>query len=240
MLVVFPFEEKIYLENNVDAVFVGHPLIAGFNNYRFLTKEELYDKFCLEKNKDILLLLSGSREHEVKSIFPECIKAAENIAAKFNLQIVTACADNINEELYYSLNGNIDFKVIKGFTYDLMKHSKMGIIKSGTSTLEAALLELPMIIVYKTSAITYLIGKKLIRIKDIGMANILSDYKVVPELIQSQVKADYIFNEACKILSNEEKYINTKKELNKIKESLGQEDASKKAAEIIYSSIYEN
>jgi len=101
-------------------------------------------------------------------------------------------------------------------------------------------MELPMVIVYKTSAITYLIGKNLVKIKNIGMANILSGKKIVPELIQSKVKADYIIKEADKILSDTVLYENIKMELNKIKESLGNEDASKKAAEIIYSSIYEN
>lgn len=237
MLVVFPFEENIYRKNSVDAEFVGHPLITSLNNYQFLTKEELYKEFGLKKDKEILLLLSGSREHEVKSIFPECIKAAESISKKFNLQIITACANNINEGLYYSLTDDKNFRVIKGFTYDLLRHSKLGIIKSGTSTLEAALLELPMIIVYKTSTITYLIGKSLVRINDIGMANILSGKKVVPELIQSKVKANYIIEEAGKLLSDETLYSNTKNELNKIKESLGNEDASRKAAEIIHSSL---
>ena len=237
MLVVFPFEENIYRKNSVDAEFVGHPSITSLNNYQFLTKEELYKEFGLKKDKEILLLLSGSREHEVKSIFPECIKAAESISKKFNLQIITACANNINEGLYYSLTDDKNFRVIKGFTYDLLRHSKLGIIKSGTSTLEAALLELPMIIVYKTSTITYLIGKSLVRINDIGMANILSGKKVVPELIQSKVKANYIIEEAGKLLSDETLYSNTKNELNKIKESLGNEDASRKAAEIIHSSL---
>ncbi len=240
MLVVFPFEEKMYKENSVDAEFVGHPLIERLNNYQFLEKDDLYDKFGLERDKEILLLLSGSREHEVKSIFQECFKAAENISEKYNLQIVAACADNIDEKLYFSLTDSNNFKVIKGFTYDLLKHSKLGIIKSGTSTLEAALLELPMIIVYKTSTITYLIGKSLVKIKDIGMANILSGKKIVPELIQSKVKANYIIEEADKLLTDEVLYLNTKNELKKIKESLGKEDASKRAAEIIHSSLYEN
>ena len=176
----------------------------------------------------------------MKSIFPECIKAARNISEKFNLQIVAACADNINEELYYSLTNDKNFKVIKGCTYDLLKHSKIGIIKSGTSTLEAALLELPMIIVYKTSAITYFIGKKLVSIKDIGMANILSGKKVVPELIQSDVKTNLIEKEIVNLLSNDKLYSKTKEELKRIKEELGKEDASKNAAKIIYSSLYEN
>ena len=238
MLVVFPFEEKMYKQNLVDSVFVGHPLISRLNDYKFLTKGELYSKLNLDYKKEILLLLSGSREQEVKSIFPECISAAKFLTEKYNLQIVVACSENIDKEIFYSLTDFKNFKTATGLTYDLLKHSKLGIIKSGTSTLEAALLELPMVIVYKTSAITYLIGKSLIKIKDIGMANILAGKKIVPELVQSKAKEKYIIEETEKFLTNIEFYNNTKEELKKIKESLGKENASKKAAEIIASSLY--
>jgi len=237
MLVVFPFEEKMYRENSVDSFFVGHPLISRLNEYKFLTKEELYKKLKLDENKQILLLLSGSRKQEVRSIFPECILAARSLSEKYNLQIVVACSENIDKELFYSLTDYNNFKVASGVTYDLLKHSKFGIIKSGTSTLEAALLELPMVIVYKTSSITYLIGKSLVTIKEIGMANILADKKIVPELVQSNVKEKIIFDEVEKFLLNDKLYNKTKLELKKIKESLGKEDASKKAAELIISSL---
>ncbi|QQS36395.1 MAG: lipid-A-disaccharide synthase [Ignavibacteriales bacterium] len=230
MLVVFPFEEDMYKREKMNVEFVGHPLIERINAYNFLSKEDLYEKLNLEKGKEILLLLPGSRQNEVKEIFSETISAAIKLAEDFNLQVVVACSENISEELLYSLTDKRAFKIAKGFTYDLMKHAKFGIIKSGTSTLEAGIMSLPMIIVYKTSMITYLIGKSLVKLKHIGMANIILSDSVVPELIQDKVKSEIIYAETSKILLDESRYSNIKNRLGRIKEKLGGEGASGKAA----------
>lgn len=234
MLVVFQFEEKLYSDNNINVEFVGHPLLERIQEYNFLSKEKLFEKYNLEKGKEILLVLAGSREHEVKSIFPEVIKAAAKIADEFNLQIVAACSSNIDVNVFNDLTEIKNFTVIKGLTYDLLKHSKLGIIKSGTSTLEAGLFELPMVIVYKTSLMTYLIGRKLIKVEQIGMANIISGQKIVPELIQSEVNENSIYYECRKILADNGNYKSIKQKLGLIKEKLGTEGASARAAASIY------
>jgi lipid-A-disaccharide synthase len=239
MLVVFPFEENFYKEKNVDAEFVGHPLIRELNEYNYLSKNELINKFGLLPDKEILLLLPGSRKHEVKDIFPAIYEAAQNIAQKFNFQIVVACASSVDESLLRETVKENDYKIISGYTYDLMKHSKFGIIKSGTSTLEAGLLNLPMIIVYKASALTYFIGKNLVKLDNIGIVNILLGKTLLPELIQNDVKSEKIFLEAEKILNNTEKYNSIKTELNKLHETLGNKNAAENAARIIYDLINE-
>ena len=240
MIVVFPFEESLYKNNDVNVEFVGHPLIERVNEYHFLSREELTDKFELDATKDILLLMPGSRKHEVAKIFPPMIAAALNLAKKFNLQVVTACSSNIDENVFYELSGSKDFKVVKGFTYDLMKHAKFGIIKSGTSTLEAGYFALPMIIVYKTSFLTYQIMKNLIRVNKIGMANILLDEKVVPELIQHDASEEKIFETGRKILSDENLYSSIKQKLSGIKNKLGEAGASARAAKIILALMNES
>ncbi len=204
MLVVFPFEEKLYKSNNVDVEFVGHPLVERINEYQFLRKEDLYSKFNIDGSKELLLLMPGSRKHEVEKLFPQIINAAGKLADEFNLQIVIACSSIIDENLYYQLRGQPEFKVITGYTYDLMKYAKFGIIKSGTSTLEAGYFALPMIIVYKISGLTYLIVKKLIKVSKIGMVNILLEDNVVPELIQNDVSERKIYIAGKKILSDKE------------------------------------
>ena len=234
MLVVFPFEEKLYSDNDVKVEFVGHPLLERLKEFDFLSREMFFEKFGLDKEKEILLLLPGSRDQEVKSIFPEIIKAAEKIAKEFNLQIVTACSSNIDENILRNLTEIKDLKILRDNTYNLLKYSKFGIIKSGTSTLEAGLFELPMVIVYKTSPLTYLIGKRLVKVNSIGMANIISGEKVVPELIQDDVTSEKIYNEAKNILSNDGIYELTKQKLGRIKEKLGTEGASERAARSIY------
>lgn len=230
MIVVFPFEEDMYKREGMNVEFVGHPLIERINAYNFLSKEELYKKLNLEKGKEILLLLPGSRQNEVKEIFSETISAAAKLAENFKMQVVVACSENISEDLLFTLTENRSFKIAKGFNYDLMKYAKFGIIKSGTSTLEAGIMSLPMIIVYKTSFITYLIGKSLVKLKHIGMANIISNDSVVPELIQDKVKSGIIYTESSKILTDESRYSDIKNKLGRIKEKLGGEGASKKAA----------
>ncbi len=240
ILVVFPFEEKFFKEKNVNAEFVGHPLIQEINAYDFISRSLLDKKFDLDPAKEILLLLPGSRKQEVKSIFPEAIKAASKIADELDMQIVVACSSNIDEKVFYEMTDIKNFKVIKDQTYDLLRHAKFGIVKSGTSTLEAGLLELPMVIVYKTSLLTYTIGKSLVKIKNFGMANIVLDEQVVPELIQNKANADNIYDETKNILSDEELLNHIKMKLSRIKKILGDKDAPKNAAKIIYSLLNEH
>lgn len=240
VLVVFPFEEKFFKEKNVQCEYVGHPLIEEINNYEFISRNLLNNKFDLDPEKEILLILAGSRKQEVKSIFPETIKAAEKISDDMGMQIVVACAENLDENIFYDLTELKNFKVLKNYTYDLLKHSKFGIIKSGTSTLEAGLLKLPMVIVYKTSWLTYIIGKALVKISNIGMTNIILEEQVVPELIQSDANADRIYDEAKGILSDEDLYENIKIRLGRIKEILGEKNAPRNAAKSIYSIINEH
>jgi lipid-A-disaccharide synthase len=239
VLVVFPFEETFLKKRGVNSEFVGHPLIKELGSYSFLSREQFYDKFNLSIEKDILLVLPGSRKQEVKSIFPETISASTKLAEEFNLQIVVACSSNIDEQIFYELSEHRNFLVIKDHTYDLLKFAKFGIIKSGTSTLEAGLMKLPMIIVYKTSRITYAIGKLLVKIKNIGLANIVLGEKVVPELIQNDANADKIYFEAKKILSDKILYDEIKNKLGQLKQKLGEKDAPKNAAKIIYSLLNE-
>ncbi len=240
VLVVFPFEEKFFKSKNVKAEFVGHPLIQEIKGYDFISRNLLNDKFDLDPAKEILLILPGSRKQEVKSIFPEAIKAAHKLSEEFNLQIVVACSSSIDEKVFYGLTDQKNFKVIKDHTYDLLKHSKFGIVKSGTSTLEAGLMELPMVIIYKTSLLTYKIGKSLVKIKNIGMANIVLDEQVVPELIQNDANAENIYVTAKNLLSKNELLNQTKLKLRRIKEVLGDKNAPENAAKIIYSLLNEH
>ena len=240
VLVVFPFEEKFFKEKNVNAEYVGHPLIQEINGYDFISRNLLDNRFDLDPAKEILLILPGSRKQEVKSIFPEAIKAALKLAEELDMQIVVACSSSIDEKVFYDLTTERKFKVIKDHTYDLLKHAKFGIVKSGTSTLEAGLLELPMVIVYKTSKITYAIGKSLVKIKNFGLANIVLGEQVVPELIQNHANAENIYSTAVTILSDEDLLNQMKTMLSGIKKVLGDKNAPENVAKIIYSLLNEH
>jgi len=239
MFVVFPFEEKIYNAAGVDVEFVGHPLLERIDKYDFLPREKFFRMYELETGKEILLILPGSRKHEVERIFPAAIEAAMKLSREFNLQVIVAGTSGIDEKLYKNISSSDDYKLVKDHNYELMRYSKFGIIKSGTSTLEAGLFGLPMVIVYKTSLLTYFIGKNLVNLKNIGMANIISGENVVPELIQDKVNPDSIYNESKKILSNSDLYNSIRNRLLEINKKLGEKGAVRKTAESIYSLINE-
>ena len=234
MIVVFPFEEKLYREHGVKVDYVGHPIVEHVDNYKFLEKDEFFEKFSLDKSKDILLVLPGSRKHEIRKIFPDTIKAAIKLGNDFNLQVVVACAENIDHKIFGSVSNEHNFKLIKGYTYDLYKHSKFGIIKSGTSTLEAGMFGLPFIVAYSTSFLTYRLGKMVVKINNIAMANIILGETVVEELIQSDLNEMNIYSKCASYLIDEKKYTSVKQKLLQIKEKLGGVGASKKAAEIVF------
>ena len=238
MIVVFPFEEELYKNHDVNVELVTHPLIQRISDYKFLGRQELLKKFDLP-DKEILLVMPGSREHEVEKIFPEAIAAAGKLAEEFNLQVIAACSSNIDENTLYGMTTSGNFRVVKGFTYDLMKYAKLGIIKSGTSTLEAGIFGLPMVIVYKTSLLTYIIGKNLVQVDSIGMVNIISGEKVVPELIQKDVNKETIYAECRKILTDKSLYDSIKSKLELLKAKLNPAEAPGSAADIIYSLLNE-
>jgi lipid-A-disaccharide synthase len=239
ILVILPFEEIIYTKADVPVEFVGHPLLDRINEYKFLTREELNTKFGLDPSKDILLLLAGSRKHEVEKIFPEVIKAAGSLAGDFNLQTVVACSSNIDEAFFHELTGVKGLTVIKGHTYDFMKHSLLGIIKSGTSTLEAGLFQLPMVIVYKTTQLTYVIGKNLVKLNNIGLVNIVAGETIVPELIQQDASSNNIYRECSRLITNKDYYNNIKNKLAAVKDKLGVSGASERAARSVYALMNE-
>ncbi|MCF8411777.1 MAG: lipid-A-disaccharide synthase [Melioribacteraceae bacterium] len=233
MIVVFPFEKELYENAGVDVEFVGHPLIERINEYKFTKKEEFFAVNGLNKTKEILLVMPGSREQEIEKIFPAAINAAKNLSRKFDLQIVVACASNIDEQKLLTLGGNSDFSVIKDSTYELLKYSKFGIIKSGTSTMEAGIFELPCVVVYVTSKLSYAIGKRLVKIDHIAMANIILGERVVDELLQEEVTENNIVKCSEKVLLDKSLYDQTKHKLSGIRKILGNKNASFEAASLI-------
>ena len=239
MIVVFKFEEKLYKSAGVDVEFVGHPLVEHISSYIFLDRDELFRKFNLDKKKEILLILPGSRKHEIKKIFPPSIDGATKLASEFNMQIVVACAGNINEAIFNRLTDKKNFTVIKGSTYDLFNNARFGIIKSGTSTLEAGYFQLPFVVVYSTNFLTYWLGKKVVKINNIAMANILLGEAVIEELIQKDVNSENIYRKSSSILGNDFCYTSIKTKLGRLKEILGGPGASRKAAESIYALLNE-
>lgn len=236
MIVVFPFEEKMYREAGVNVEFVGHPIIEVIQNYQFQPKEDFFKSFSLNPNKKLLIIFPGSRKQEVKKILPVIIDAVQLLKKEFDLNVAISGVSSIDLSLYRQFVSE-DIPVIFDKNYELMKYADVGIIKSGTSTLEATLFQLPFVVVYKTSYLSYLIGKKLIQIDKISLANIVVGERIVEELIQKECNSKNIYEEVKSLIIDEEKRSSMKSKMERIKNLLGETGASERAAKIILSEI---
>jgi len=238
MLVVFPFEKQFYETGNVQVEYVGHPLVERIEEFNFKSKKELFDE--LQIDKEILLILPGSRKHEIEEHLSELIKTAKIISDKNNLQTVVACSENLDVEYLQDFFSDNNVKIVKGNTYNLLKNSTFGIIKSGTSTLEAAIIGLPFVVIYSTNKLTYELGKRLVKIDYIAMPNIIAGKSVVREFIQNDVNSKLISDFIQSLLNDSSAIENLKEEFEIIKNKLGNSGASKNAAQIIYKMLNEN
>jgi len=232
MFVVFPFELSIYEKENIPVEYVGHPLIEEMAEP--ISKNELCKQVGFDTNKKIIGLFPGSRKQEVERILPAMLRAGRMLKNEFDVNVGIACAPTISKELLKKMSSEEQgIAIIENSTRALMKHSDVAIVTSGTATLETALFQTPMVIVYKTSLLTYLIGKAVVKVPYIGLVNILAKNLIVPELIQSEATPQRMFDEVKKILTEKDRYDITKKQLSQLRDTLGTSGASRRVAESI-------
>ena len=229
MLVIFPFEVDFYRAAGVDAEFVGHPLLEVLESG--LDRKNFCRRFGLDEKKKILALVPGSRKQEVDAIFPAMLSAARSIAADGGTEIVVALAPTIGEQYFRTMYPNLgNVRLLQGLTYDVMANADFAFVTSGTATLETACFGTPMFVLYKTSWPTYLIGKLLVQVKNIGLVNIVAGKTIAPEFIQNRVKAKLLAREAQKILRDERRLNEMRSELRRVRTLLGSTGAAKKVA----------
>ncbi len=201
MLVVFPFEIDFYKKENIKADFVGHPLINRIDDYLKKNKKIKSTKFRIG-------LLPGSRMEEVKKILPLLSEVAEKFQKEIRAEINILCPENINIDIYKKIIRDRDFNLIRSSAgdnsnYKFIQNSELLFTKSGTSTLECALIETPFCVVYNTTPFNYIIGKKLIKVEHIAIVNILAGKKIVKEFIQKDFNENNLHFEGMKILTHE-------------------------------------
>ncbi|HEX9917163.1 MAG TPA: lipid-A-disaccharide synthase [candidate division Zixibacteria bacterium] len=234
MIVILPFEKEIYQKAKVDVEFVGHPLLDIVKPT--LSQEDFKRKFDIRKNQLLVGLLPGSRWQEVEKILPPMLRAVEISKRKLkNITCAIGLAPTIPSQGLEDLIGPFESKpkIVENLTYDLMKYSDLLLVTSGTATLESAILETPLIILYKTHFLTWLIGKNLVKLPNIGLVNILAGKRIVPEYLQKDVQPEKIASQMEEILENREKHKKIKEDLKMVKQKLGEVGASKKTAQII-------
>ena len=240
LVVILPFEVPFYRQRGIDCEFVGHPLIDIVKPH--LSKEAAHDIFRLDKDKRTIGLLPGSRREEVQNLLPVLLKGAHLLLRDFpNLQFIIPLAPAIDrfEVEKYVADSNLDIRVVGEYIYDVLNVCDFVITASGTATLEAAIMRTPMIIVYKVSFLSYLVGRLLVKVKSIGLVNLIAEKRIVPELIQGQASPINIFNEASKMLKNPHLLSVIRGELDNVKEQLGAPGTSQRAAQILYRVIHQ-
>lgn len=232
MLVIFPFEVDFYKEENVLAKFVGHPLKEQIDS--FLKGKEKKES----KDRKTVTLMPGSRREEVERILPTLLHVTAQMKKKINLDINILCSGNIEKDFYNRfLNGqNVNLVYDDGtkrIEFETIYNSDLLFTKSGTSTVECALLRAPFCIVYKTGAMNYAIGKNLIKVDKIGMVNILAGKEIVKEFIQNDMNEKNLVAEGMKLLTDKDYIDQMKNNFELVAGILGNETASKNAAKII-------
>jgi lipid-A-disaccharide synthase len=240
LVVILPFEVPFYRKRGIHCEFVGHPLV-DIAKPKFC-KEEAFGRFRLDKNKRSIGLLPGSRRNEVQRLLPLLLESACLLLRDFpNLQFIIPVAPAIDRcEIEKCIERfNVDVRLVEEHTYDVLNICDLIITASGTATLEAAIVNTPMIIVYKISFLSYVVGRLLIKVKDVGLVNLIAEKRVVPELIQGEASPINIFNEASKMLKDPSLLSAIKDELAKVGERLGNPGASQRAAKILYQVIHQ-
>lgn len=238
MAVIMPFEKVLYDDANVPVTFTGHPLTDEV--VRDKTKQQAREQLKIA-DKTTIGLFPGSRGGEIANILPILLESAKLIQRsqenKTDTQFVLPVANTISAANLAPFEADLkalSVKVIENQFYDVAQSCDVVLTASGTATLELGLLEIPMVIVYKTSAITFYIGKKLVSLKHIGLVNIIPGKEVVREFLQDDAKPALIAEEALHLLNDKNYYESMQHELSLIRQQLGDGNGSKNVAELAW------
>ncbi len=233
-LVIFPFEERLYKEADVPVEFVGHPLLD------IARATEPRDAFLRSSGLDpalpTLALLPGSRINEVRAILPTLAEAVPIIRARVpNVQFLVARASNVPAEAFDVLtsSGVAPITILEDRADDVLGASDAVITASGTATVQAAIHQCPMVIVYRLSDLTYRLGRRFVRVDTYGMVNLIAGERVVPELIQDQFTPDAVAERAVAFLTDSTLAESTRYRLREVRARLGLAGASRRAAQAV-------
>jgi lipid-A-disaccharide synthase len=232
MLCILPFEERFYEGTGVSARFVGHPLAER----PAPEPAEAYRReLGLPASRTTVALVPGSRPSELKRIFPAMLAAADRIrASRPDAQFVVPVAPTLAREQlapYLASHRAIEVKLVDGRTEEVVGASDAALVKSGTSTLEAALMLRPMVVVYKLSWLSYLVGRLLVRIAHFALVNILAGRGLVPELLQREASPERMAAEIERLLGDRAAREAQLEGLRAVRASLGEPGAARRVAE---------
>jgi lipid-A-disaccharide synthase len=233
MAVILPFEEAFYRERGVDVAYVGHPLMDAIPPGS--DAQHMESNRRLDRNRPTVALLPGSRKEEVKNLAPVMVRAAEILRERYDdIRFVLPLAPTIQSEYVQSFAASrtVDVEISTRGMYEVLRPCDVALVASGTATLETAIMEVPMVIAYKVSTLSYWVGRMVIKVPHIGLVNLVAGERVVPELIQDEVTPGRLAHEASIILDRGEVRENMIQKLRGVRECLGKGGASERTAEI--------
>ncbi|NUQ82683.1 MAG: lipid-A-disaccharide synthase [Bacteroidetes bacterium] len=237
MLCILPFEEPFFRKAGIRAHFVGHPLVEQIevsgSSSAFLSSISLPD------DRPLIGLLPGSRSQEVSALLPVMVNAVLPLIQQGRVSAAVAGVNHLPPDVYKPA-GEAGIPVVFGKVHDLMGHSTLSVVASGTATLETALCGTPLIVVYKTSWLTYLIGRFILRLDRISLVNIIPDEQLVPELIQHEANPESIRKQILSWLDQPAGREMVIEKLARLRKQLGSLSASREAASRIQGRVSGN
>jgi lipid-A-disaccharide synthase len=234
MLCIFPFEADLYTRSGLRTIFVGHPMIENLAPKRNL---------AILRAPHLVGVFPGSRLREVRQIFPICLEAmSEMHALRPDLHFkIAAASESLAAEIRRELKPEIPIigqvEVIVGQAAEIMQQSEAGIVASGSATLEAAFFGMPFVLVYKVAPLTYLAGRMLIKVKHLGMPNVLAGREIVPEFIQHEARPGLIARDVLDLLEDSRRRERMQADFAEVIAKLGKGGASEVAARAIVEAV---
>jgi lipid-A-disaccharide synthase len=231
-LCIFPFELDWYRSRGVLTDFIGHPLVGNVAAKR--SRQEFAAAFGLDPAKPIVILLPGSRAGEIAHHMPPLVQSCHLIAQGRSVQFVLALAPGMPKTLLAPfLTEDTLIHVVEDATYDALGAADLAVVSSGTATVEAALMDTPMIVVYRLAPVTAAIARWLVRTPMFAMVNLIAGKRVVPELVQNDFTPRRVANEVIRLLDSQQARDEMRQGLADVRDKLGPPGAIERAADII-------
>jgi lipid-A-disaccharide synthase len=240
MAVIFDFEVPIYQKAGLQVDFVGHPLLEVVRPVG--SADELRRELNLPVNSPLLALMPGSRLQEVRGLFPLFLQTYKLLHGEFpNLTALVGCSPTVGQTIYDDILLSAEMaggiRLLNDMTYDILAHSNVALVASGTVTLETAILGTPLVMAYRVSPLTYTIGRKLVKIPNLALVNVVAGKRVVPEFVQGEAQPHLLAAELSSLLRDATRRDAMRKELYQVREKLGNPGASRNTAAILNSMI---
>lgn len=238
MIVIFDFEVEFYRRHGMTVEFAGHPVVERLSALSLPPAGLFRERHGIAPETKLIGLLPGSRRQELASLLGEMLDAARLLDRSYRAVFLLGRAPELPDDCFSILSEYPGLSIVECSAYEVMKYSDLAVVTSGTATLEGLCFGVPMIVVYRTGWLNYQIMRRLVKLRNISLANIVSQglessVQLVPELLQEDARADGIFRTASGILDDPELAGKMRKGLLAAKARLGQSSPSIRIAEIV-------